>query len=377
MNAREGSEALTRGETPVQTPIEIPACSEGVGELATSPGRLVELVLPTGRNASQASDAVEKEPDVSLAVAEVIEPGEEIIEQVALLASHRGTHPDLVLRWNSVPADAPKVDVAVHFHGYSSRGERMNLVSDKLPRSGLDFSDPNATPGTGSGRDRPTVCILPRGNFFGGATGQGYNFPSLTAQGGFDALVAYALEHFAATAGRSIPAVARLILTAHSGGGAALLRLIRSTHPDEVHLFDALYQQPTSLIAWAQHRIAEDRTEAEHRSLEAAETYLREHGGALRATYIPSELTTPYNDALHHALCAALPPADVQLGRRFRVQRTSRGHVDLPRGYGWRLLADPTAELPDTRSVHCRGRPSGDHRVHVSGGESAANHERV
>lgn len=355
MIAKETAEAST-GVEPLEAPLETPACSEGAGEWAAHADQLVDLIQPPVRTRSHSVGARENESEGGVAVAAVIEPGEEVIERVPLLASHRGMPPDLVLRWNHVPADAATVDVAVHFHGYSDRGERMNLVSDTLPRSGLDFGDPDAAAGAAPGRDRPTLCILPRGNFFGGSTERGYNFPSLIAPEAFEAFLTYALQRFAAATGRATPAVARLLLTAHSGGGAALLRVVRSARADEVHLFDALYQQPTSLITWAKRRIAEDRTEAEHRSPEAAEAYLREHGGVLRATYIPTEGTTPYNVALHNALCASIPPSPVQLHRRFRVQRTSRGHANLPRGYGWRLLADPAVDLPDTTSLRCPGR---------------------
>ena len=51
----------------------------------------------------------------------------------------------------------------------------------------------------------------------------------------------------------------RLILTAHSGGGAALMRILRHIDPDEVHTFDALYSDPGPLIAWARRPAGQRR----------------------------------------------------------------------------------------------------------------------
>ena len=67
------------------------------------------------------------------------------------------------------------MDVVVHLHGYSGRREKMTLVRDKEPASGLDFTDP-ADP-SARGRTRPTLAVLPRGHYFGGNSGAGYSFP--------------------------------------------------------------------------------------------------------------------------------------------------------------------------------------------------------
>jgi hypothetical protein len=52
----------------------------------------------------------------------------------------------------------------------------MDLVREMEPRSGLDLADP-ANPAT-AGRTTPTLLTLPRGNFYGGRSGHGYDFPA-------------------------------------------------------------------------------------------------------------------------------------------------------------------------------------------------------
>ena len=53
----------------------------------------------------------------------------------------------------------------------------------------------------------------------------------------------FSLKRFAAKLGGATPRVGRLILTAHSGGGAALLKILEHHDPHQVHMFDALYQE--------------------------------------------------------------------------------------------------------------------------------------
>jgi len=149
-----------------------------------------------------------------------------MVSGVALLAQHRGTPPDLIIRWNSMAKRPSAVDVVVHLHGYSGNQERMRLDRDKEPNSGLDFGDPNV-PGASGGGTRPTLAILPRGNYFGGKSKMGYNFPALITADGVRQLIKLGLELFAQAIGSSEPTMSRLILTAHSGGGAALVALLR------------------------------------------------------------------------------------------------------------------------------------------------------
>jgi hypothetical protein len=208
------------------------------------------------------------------------------------------------------------VDVVVHLHGHSEQGRRMSLVRDILPRSGLDFADPEHP--TTVGRTTPTLLVLPRGNFYGGSSGRGYSFPALQRPRAVAALVSDALRRFSAATGAR-PTPGRLILTAHSGGGSALMAILRHLDPDEVHTFDALYGDPGPLIAWARRH-------------QAAGT------GALRVLFRPGEKTARHSVQVAAAVGAASP--------RFRVEETRVPHLAIPRTYGWRLLADPAADLP-------------------------------
>ncbi|WP_290061058.1 phage tail tip lysozyme [Amycolatopsis solani] len=239
--------------------------------------------------------------------------GRLVVERLPQLVRHRGTGPDLVLRWGSMPR-AATVDVVVHLHGFSARGARMTLPDDKERRSGLDLSDP-ANPAT-RGRRTPTLLVLPRGHFHGGRR---YSFPALTAPGALARLVDDALRRFSAATGVHATR-GKLILTAHSGGGSALMAILRHADPDEVHAFDALYTDPAPLIAWARKR-------------KAAGT------GALRVLFRPGEGTA----ANSLRVAAALAPGS----RTFRVERTRVAHDDIPRIFGWRLLADPGTDLPE------------------------------
>jgi hypothetical protein len=247
--------------------------------------------------------------------------GRLVVDRLPLLAGHAGTHPDLVLTWNAMTGP-PAVDTVVHLHGYSGRGRAMSLVRDKEPISGLDFADP-ATPAS-AGRRSPTLLILPRGNFAGGRSGMAYTFPALLPPGALAALITDALARFGAQTGVHAPA-GRLILTAHSGGGAALMAILRHTDPDEVHAFDALYTDPMPLIEWARRRAVRP-------------------GGALRVLYRAGEGTARNSERVHRALAG--------LDRtRYRVERATVGHNAIPRRFGALLLADPTAALSDTAGL--------------------------
>src|SRR5258707_13765766 len=121
-------------------------------------------------------------PDLPIEIAgEAIRPGEAYLADTPVLAAHAGTQPDLLLRWNAVPLAAEAIDVVVHLHGFSQQGAAMPLA-EKVPRSGLDLS----------GRTRPTLALLPRGNWLRHSW---YDFPALL-DGGLDRLVDYALQQF-------------------------------------------------------------------------------------------------------------------------------------------------------------------------------------
>jgi hypothetical protein len=267
--------------------------------------------------------------------------GTTVIDKVPLLRQHAGIGPDLILTWNDLSAASDAVDVVVHLHGYSlSRGTKLDIVRDLKPRSGLDWSDPTGKD-SAPGRTRPTLALLPRGHFYGGASERGYSFPALTAGGGLQQLVDFGLQRLAASLGMSRLKSNRLILTAHSGGGASLMAILGQVDPHEVHVFDGLYQSAETLIHWAKRHIAQDvRMLAQGAS---AEQYMPERGSALRVLYGGG--TAYYSGEVASALRAAIPPGS-QLRRWYRVEPTVVGHVQIPPTYGWRLLTNAAADVP-------------------------------
>jgi uncharacterized protein YcbK (DUF882 family) len=273
-----------------------------------------------------------------------IPAGREEITKVPLLRRHRGTGPDLILSWNDMAAQPQSVDVVVHLHGYSlSAGKLLNIARDIIPRSGLDWSDPEGHDRT-TRRSRPTLALLPRGNFFGGKTNRGYSFPALVTETGLLQLIDFGLGHLARHIGATSLARGRLIITAHSGGGAALLRILRHNDPHEVQVFDGLYQDPAELVRWAKERIERD-LKALDSGAESVERYMPQRGGSLCVLFRPGTATQRYSLTVHDALNAAIPSGSA-LNRCYRVEETAVGHVLIPRRYGWRLLANAAAELP-------------------------------
>jgi hypothetical protein len=270
--------------------------------------------------------------------------GRAVIDKVPQLRPHRGTGPDLILRWNRMVSVPEAVDVVVHLHGYSSRKAGMRIDRDKEPASGQDFGDP-LNPGV-PGRSTPTLCVLPRGNYFGGRSGNGYNFPALTTSTGLQQLIAFALAQFATRIGVRALRTRRLIITAHSGGGAALMRILGSNDPDEIQVFDGLYGDATPLIRWAKARLAGPDAAA----------------SALRVLYRPNSGTEKYSRRVANALRPLLPPDDPR-SRRFRIEAPTISHNDVPRRFGWRLLRDAGTDLPLAQTA-LRRLPATGTRAH-------------
>lgn len=253
--------------------------------------------------------------------------GQLIVQRLPLLTAHRGAGPDLVLKWNAMERAPERLDLAIHLHGFSGRGAAMRIDRDKLPISGLDFRNPSDP--AQAGRSAPLLCVLPRGNYYGGATGAGFDFPALTAAGALERLIGAALDAFAAETGGVRPAPGRIILTAHSGGGAAVMRLLaQQADPDEIHCFDALYNNPQPLIAWAENRLRGDRAAA----------------GALRVIYRPGEPTAGNSGRVAEAL-ARLTAGRPELAQRYRTDQSREPHNTIPRRYGWMLLGNAGTEL--------------------------------
>ena len=112
-------------------------------------------------------------------------------------------------------------------------------LAEKVAGSGLDLS----------GRKRPTIALLPRGNWLRYTW---YDFPALLS-GGIDRLVEYGLQRFSQAIGRGTLMMDRFILAAHSGGGMPAVDIIAGAirPPDEFFVFDGLYgETPPSATRW-------------------------------------------------------------------------------------------------------------------------------
>jgi hypothetical protein len=268
--------------------------------------------------------------------AAVAAPGETYLRDTPVLRSHTGTQPDLFVRWNAVPPDAASIDVVVHLHGFSQSGAAMTL-SEKVARSGLDLSR----------RARPTVALLPRGNWLRHTW---YDFPALLA-GGLDRLIEEGLDRFAAahTASRRVNlGVDRLVLTAHSGGVMPAVEALVGARraPDELHLFDGLYgRDPTAggvyggieaIAAWLDARMAHEPIRP----------------GALRVVYIEQQtgrFSRRLGELIVRHIAAAAPAIAAELSRRYRVERSAVQHARIAERCGPDLLADPGVEFDWSR----------------------------
>ncbi|HEY7621789.1 MAG TPA: D-alanyl-D-alanine carboxypeptidase family protein [Solirubrobacteraceae bacterium] len=283
-----------------------------------------------------------------------ISAGGVAVEHVPLLAGHAGRPPDLMLRWNDMPSVPAEIDVVVHFHGFWKPG--LTLPTDIVRVSGLDLGPIEGA--TGPGRSRPTLTVLPRAHDTGvrqkyrqpdGTYKNGpynvYTFPALVTKTGLPDLVRFSLERFAAEVGGAAPRVGRLILTAHSGGGLALLQNLRHHDPHQVHVFDALYWPGDPLAAWARRRIAQDRAALAGLDAAAAREHMAARGGALRVFYQGRYAggTRPNSLAVLRAIAPELGP---EVRDFYRVEASEYDHFQIPRQYGWRVLADAGADVP-------------------------------
>ena len=262
-----------------------------------------------------------------------VAPGEAYLSDTPVLQSHAGTQPDLFLRWNAIPLAVSSVDIVVYPHGFSQQGRAMPLA-EKVAGSGLDLS----------GRKRPTITLLPRGNWLRYTW---YDFPALL-EGGMDRLVDYALQRFAEVKGRGTLAMDRLILAAHSGGAMPAIDVIAGARrpPDELYVFDGLYGRDPA-------------TGDPMRGLETIDRWLAERlarepdrQGALRVIYIEQQ-TGPFSRKIGELTCRHL--ADVEpalaevLGRRYRVEVSRVQHSQIARRCLPELLTRPDMEFDWSR----------------------------
>ncbi len=209
-------------------------------------------------------------------------------------------------------------------------------LAEKVERSGLDLS----------GRARPTLAMLPRGNWI---RHYYYDFPALLS-GGIDQLVDYGVSQFSRALASAAPgaprafAVDRFILAAHSGGGMPAVDIIAeaSRPPDEVYIFDGLYgRDPASgnplrglevIDVWLGDRLQREP----------------EREGALRVVYIEQQ-TGPFSrrvaELIARHLAGAEPARAESLARRYRVEISGVQHSQISRRCMPELLAAPDAQF--------------------------------
>ena len=273
-------------------------------------------------------------------------------------------------RWNVDAATAPgsTVEVVVYLHGYSTEPDDARFIAGKTASAGVDMlADDGSVRVRAS---RPTLALVPRGRHTRGAT---WVFDKLPDRAAFDRLVEAGLSWLASTAlglpAGSTPTRGRLTLAAHSGGGAGLSALLASgLDPDEVICFDSVYGGEDPIRRWALARIASVRAprsglrvfytgcSAPAAAYPAGRWVTARNG---RITYqSPGSwtyrnggwhliTTEVYARRLHEAIRRALSgvTGGAALVNRFRVQRTSVAHNDIPRTYGALLLENIAADV--------------------------------
>jgi hypothetical protein len=264
-----------------------------------------------------------------------VSPGEGYLEDTPMLRAHVGTQPDLFLRWNRIPFSAEALDVIVFLHGFSQQGGEMPLA-EKVERSGLNLS----------GRVRPTLAMLPRGNWI---RHYYYDFPALLSSG-IDQLVEYGVSQFSRAVLFAAPGaprtfvVDRFILAGHSGGGMPAVDIIAgaSRPPDELYVFDGLYgRDPASGNPL--------------RGLEVIDTWLGdrlrrepERQGALRVVYIEQQtgaFSRKVAELIARHLASAEPARAESLSRRYRVEISGVQHSQIARRCMPELLSAPDAQF--------------------------------
>jgi hypothetical protein len=264
------------------------------------------------------------------------------------------------------------IDIVVYLHGYGHlqrRETQRGFIARKATEAGLDLID-----SSGVVRRRtksPTLVLIPRGRHGGGRVWLFDNIPDRAA---FDALVGAGVKWLCDTvlglpSGSSLTR-GRLTLIAHSGGGAGMAALLKGTNrvdPDEVVCFDSLYGSEVPVRDWAVARIASSSASksglrvfytgcgapsSQHPSgrweLRGREYTLVDTGSWSYSGGWSLQSTEPYARRVHDALERALRAATngASLADRFRVQRTSVPHSDIPMQYSPPLLDDIAATVP-------------------------------
>jgi N-acetylmuramoyl-L-alanine amidase len=272
---------------------------------------------------------------------------------------------NVFLRWCDIPKNRCEVDVVVHFHGWDIRSAKTAFFEFAVKNSGLDLLKPDGT----LTRQRPTLCILPFGKGEKMSDPKDdriqYTFPFFTGKNdGLQQLIDFSLKYLAGRY-KSAFTIGRLILTAHSGGGAAVSSILQKLANgslvlkkkdfDEIHLFDSTYGDQQSFIDWATNKINASETSAK--------------SGALRVIYQPfdrkcNESGTAAGSRQIEKGISGKTSKYPTLNSRYRVQPTRIEHLSIPKTFGFQLLANASADLNDSfvnkDSVHpcCQKSPA-------------------
>src|SRR5262249_22948018 len=259
-----------------------------------------------------------------------------------------------VLRWAHVPATySGPVDVVVHFHGY--KGHNAMRIAAKAAASGCDLGSPGVA--------RPTLGVVPQGHAFASTQKgvDGFDFPAISSKAELDVFVDEALAAFNTATGAHASR-GRLILTGHSGGGAALSTLMRSIGAQAgglgVEYFDGTYGGQATLTArnsWVETSIQRDAQALAGLSGDARRNYMATQGGHLRICFIDGTGTASVARAadafMRERLAALVFDAALRdfLRNYYRAQKVTDPrrvyHGVVPQTYGGRLLADPGNDL--------------------------------
>jgi peptidoglycan hydrolase-like protein with peptidoglycan-binding domain len=269
---------------------------------------------------------------------------------------------NVALRWNRTPAKGELVDTVVHIHGFRETTNSLP-ISMVLSRSGVSF-DPLKGKSPPPARSRPTLAVVPRGRQTGAVVGEVgsqmdvYDFPELKKEKTLETLVDCGMAWFEKNqlAGDVLSRSRRLIMTAHSGGGAQLDAIIAGgkRDPSEIHLFDALYSRVTKVRDWALAHIDDDFEMLGKEKQDRWAPCMVLFGHALRVVFNPNHSHESDSCWLAREIETKLKalstanPGDKRpefLRRYYRVERTSIKHYGIPTTYSPWLLADAGVTL--------------------------------
>jgi hypothetical protein len=191
-----------------------------------------------------------------------------------------------------------------------------------------------------------------------------YRFPFFTEKNdSLENLVKFSQNYLGNKLGHTFTP-GRLILTAHSGGGAAVVGILMLKKYDvhEIHLFDATYGGAEQVTKWLSERktkdsgVDESKMPAEGGALRIIyracvkddwkwkERKIKKDGKVQWEWYCDKSETETQARKIEIAL-NKLFAAGSYFRRWYRVEQTGIHHNDIPRTFGFQLLADASAPL--------------------------------